>query len=128
MPLSTLHGSPRDDPRKTRGQDGSLLLSCKTLAFSTFCRFSPAHRLYPFQTKERATKGPISGITALFRRWFEVDDRHKCQRRAAGISQVKSLSHNVHGPAEALQPTAICFGKMDKVELRGSLKRGDCLA
>src|SRR3954447_588593 len=47
MPLSTLHGSPRDDPRKTRGQDGSLLLSCKTLAFSTFCRFSPAHRLWP---------------------------------------------------------------------------------
>src|SRR5206468_1020323 len=48
MPLSTLHESPRDDPRKTRGQDGSLLLSCKTLAFSTSCRFSPAHRLYPF--------------------------------------------------------------------------------
>ena len=80
-------------------------------------------RLYPFQTKERATKGPISGITALFRWWFEVDDRHKCQRRAAGVSQVKSLSHNVHGPAEALQPTAICFGKMDKVELRGKAIR-----
>src|SRR3954447_13959684 len=51
MPLSTLHGAPRDDPRKTRGQDGSLLLSCKTLAFSTFCRFSPAHRLSPFRTE-----------------------------------------------------------------------------
>ena len=30
------------DLRKTRGQDGSLLLSCKTLSFSTSCRFIPA--------------------------------------------------------------------------------------
>jgi hypothetical protein len=29
-------------PRKTRGQDGSLLLSCETLSFSTSCRFIPA--------------------------------------------------------------------------------------
>src|SRR3954464_6531349 len=39
-------------------------------------------------------------------------------KASTGVSQVKSLSHNVHGHAEALQPTAICFGKMDKVELR----------
>src|SRR4051794_18486848 len=62
-------------------------------------------------------------MAALFCRWFEVADRRKCPRRAAGVSRVKSLLHNVHGPAEALPPTAIGFGKMDKVELRGSLKR-----
>src|SRR3954454_7245658 len=75
-------------------------------------------RLYPFQTKERITKGPISGMTALFGRSFEVSDRRQCHRRAARVSQVKSLSHNTHGPAEALPPTAMGFGKMDKVELR----------
>ena len=32
------------NPRKTRGQGGSLLLSCETLSFSTSCRFIPAHR------------------------------------------------------------------------------------
>ena len=31
-----------DNLRKTRGQDGSLLLSCKTLSFSASCRFIPA--------------------------------------------------------------------------------------
>src|SRR4051795_10148410 len=41
-------------------------------------------------------------------------------KASTGVSQVKSLSHNVHGHAEALQPTAICFGKMDKVELNSS--------
>src|SRR3954447_13939586 len=82
---------------------------------------SPSARLYPFQTKERITKGPISGMTALFGRSFEVSDRRKCHRRAARVSQVKSLSHNTHGPAEALPPTAMGFGKMDKVELRGQL-------
>jgi hypothetical protein len=32
---------PRGSVCKTRGQDGSLLLSCKTLSFSTSCRFIP---------------------------------------------------------------------------------------
>src|SRR5205823_3128272 len=43
MPLSTLRLQPRDWRCKTRGQDGSLLLSCETLSFSTPCRFIPAH-------------------------------------------------------------------------------------
>jgi hypothetical protein len=43
MPLSTLRPPPRDDARKTRGQDGSLLLSCGTLSFPATCRFIPAH-------------------------------------------------------------------------------------
>src|SRR3954453_9481631 len=62
-------------------------------------------------------------MTALFGRSFEVSDRRKCHRRAARVSQVKSLSHNTHGPAEALPPTAMGFGKMDKVELRTSVQR-----
>src|SRR3954447_13357217 len=66
MPLSTLHGSPRDDPRKTRGQDGSLLLSCKTLAFSTFCRFSPAHRLWPFRKEPVRWRWPGKWSCLLF--------------------------------------------------------------
>ena len=35
-------GTPRGAPCKTRGQDGSLLLSCKTFSFSASCRFIPA--------------------------------------------------------------------------------------
>src|SRR5262245_61326041 len=43
VPLFTLRQTPRGAHRKTRGQDGLLLLSCKTLSFSTTCRFIPAH-------------------------------------------------------------------------------------
>ena len=44
MPLFTLRRSPHDAHRKTRGQDGSLLLSCRTLSFPTTCRFDPGAR------------------------------------------------------------------------------------
>ena len=43
MPLFTLRMPPRDDTRKTRGQDCLLFLSCRTLSFPTTCRFIPAH-------------------------------------------------------------------------------------
>ena len=43
MPLFTLRLPPRGNRRKTRGQNGSLLLSCRTLSFPTACRFIPAH-------------------------------------------------------------------------------------
>ena len=43
----SLRQSPHDDRRKTRGQDGSLLLSCRTLSFPTTCRFIPAHAHLP---------------------------------------------------------------------------------
>ena len=43
VPLFTLRLQPRDWRCKTRGQDGSLLLSCQTLSFLTSCRFIPAH-------------------------------------------------------------------------------------
>jgi hypothetical protein len=33
--------------RKTRGQDGSLLLSSRTLSFPTTCRFDPGARTRP---------------------------------------------------------------------------------
>ena len=41
MPLSTLHPAPRGTRRKTRGQDGSLLLSCGALSSPTARRFIP---------------------------------------------------------------------------------------
>src|SRR5262249_51680429 len=43
VPLSTLRWQPRGWPRMTRGQDGSLNLSCMTLPFTTPRRFIPAH-------------------------------------------------------------------------------------
>jgi hypothetical protein len=44
IPLSTLQATPRDVPRKTRGQDGfAVLLSCRALSSPTTCRFIPAH-------------------------------------------------------------------------------------
>ena len=41
MPLSTLHPAPRGTQRKTRGQDGSLLLSCGAPSSPTTRRFIP---------------------------------------------------------------------------------------
>ena len=52
MPLFTLRPSPRDAPRKTRGQDGSLLLSCRALSSPTTCRFIPALKLLKPQSQE----------------------------------------------------------------------------
>ena len=46
VPLLTLHAAPYDTSRMTRGQDGSLLLSCVTLSFTTRRRFSPAHQAF----------------------------------------------------------------------------------
>ena len=41
IPLSTLHPVPHGTQRKTRGQDGSLLLSCGALSSPTARRFIP---------------------------------------------------------------------------------------
>src|SRR6267143_3599603 len=43
VPLSTLHVQPCDYPRMTRGQVGSLRLTCTTFAFATSRRFISAH-------------------------------------------------------------------------------------
>src|SRR5262249_35425597 len=43
VPLSTLRRRPCDRQRRTRGRDGWLGLSRVTLAFTTPCRFVPAH-------------------------------------------------------------------------------------
>jgi hypothetical protein len=44
MPLFTLRLRPRDRNRKTRGQDGSLLPSCKTLAIRYYMPAYPGAR------------------------------------------------------------------------------------
>ena len=61
VPLSTLRVQPYDWPRMTRGQDGSLHLSCTALSSATPCRFRPALSPTPFA-------GPISsgGNTCVF--------------------------------------------------------------
>jgi hypothetical protein len=41
LPLSTLRWQPYGWPRMTRGQDGSLRLSCVTLSFTTPRRYYP---------------------------------------------------------------------------------------
>src|SRR2546423_11107044 len=46
VPLSTLHWLSCDDQCMTRGQDGLLLLSCRTLSFLASCRFIPAFPLF----------------------------------------------------------------------------------
>jgi hypothetical protein len=46
VPLSTLHVPPCVGPRMTRGQDGLLFLSCRTLSFPIPCRFIPAHSVF----------------------------------------------------------------------------------
>ena len=55
MPLSTLHPAPRGTQRKTRGQDGSLLLSCGALSSPTARRFIPTLAL-PYG------HGSVSGV------------------------------------------------------------------
>jgi hypothetical protein len=47
MPLFTLQSVPHGPDCKTRGQDGLLFLSCRTLSFPATCRFIPAHGLSP---------------------------------------------------------------------------------
>src|ERR1700694_5608485 len=47
VPLSTLRPRPRGHQRMTRGQDGSLHLSCTAVASATPCRFIPALTLTP---------------------------------------------------------------------------------
>jgi hypothetical protein len=52
VPLFTLRPPPHDDARKTRGQDGSLLLSCAALPSATSCRFIPAHPYPPPRSRQ----------------------------------------------------------------------------
>jgi len=54
-PLSTLRGCPREQPRMTRGQCGSLLLHCDGLAPSTPCRSPGASPLHPRKRKSLST-------------------------------------------------------------------------
>jgi hypothetical protein len=54
-PLSTLHVQPRDCPRMTRGQVGSLRLTCTTLSFATSRRFIPAHSVWVQEAAHLAT-------------------------------------------------------------------------
>ena len=69
VPLSTLHPAPRGTQRKTRGQDGSLLLSCEALSSSTARRFIPAIAL-PYgrgSDQSRTRKQAVAGQPRISR-------------------------------------------------------------
>jgi len=83
VPLSTLHVRPRGRPHMTRGQDGSLFLSCTTLSFATLCRFIP--------TLSRPG-GPLHG------------DRRGPRRNCGGVIQT-ALLHEVRRAAGPLKQT-----------------------
>src|SRR5580658_10821598 len=55
-PCRTLRDPPYDVSRMTRGQDGSLLLSCVTLSFTTQCRFSPALQTFRLMSSASAAR------------------------------------------------------------------------
>src|SRR5260370_6658172 len=59
MPLSMLHPAPHGTQRKTRGQDGSLLLSCGALSSPTARRFIPTLGGPP-------RRRPVRGVESFF--------------------------------------------------------------
>jgi hypothetical protein len=68
VPLSTLHVQPCDCPRMTRGQVGSLLLTCATLTFATPRRFIPAHSHFvPTCFRARRDSAALVVATVLMR-------------------------------------------------------------
>jgi hypothetical protein len=84
VPLFTLRLLPRDSLRKIRGQDGSLLLSCETLSFSTSCRFIPAH-----EASLVSQPSFPSGARARMRTNYPLDCLCEIQRRK-GSNKMKS--------------------------------------
>ena len=107
--LSTLHVQPCDYPRMTRGQVGSLRLTCTTLAFATSRRFIPAHSKVgpkpPDQTKKEADSPRIGlslyRIIAMPRRIvlslekpFPIGHQGTLRRRSAKakLREVRGLS------------------------------------
>jgi hypothetical protein len=96
VPLSTLRIPSRDVLRKTRGQDGSLLLSCMTLSFTTQGRFSPAHQTIVFCRLLEWAFGPRNP-TQKRRLW----GRQSCLR-----TRFQRVQPPVRRPAFSNLPTA----------------------
>ena len=65
VPLSMLHPAPHGTQRKTRGQDGSLLLSCGALSSPTARRFIPAIAL-PYGHGSVTFVSVLEFFTAIF--------------------------------------------------------------
>src|SRR5260370_12537398 len=66
VPLSTPHPRPHGRRRMTRGQDGSLDLSCAALASATPCRFIPALSWCPRNPAPRIQLGNSTTFLLLF--------------------------------------------------------------
>ena len=94
MPLSTLHPVPHGTQRKTRGQDGSLLLSCGALSSPTTRRFIPTIALAHARGSESFAAmhawRPISlACRFLFRENFEKESQR------LGLHERSSRAHTL---------------------------------
>src|SRR5467141_698431 len=75
VPLSTLHVQPCDCPRMTRGQVGSLRLTCTTLAFATSRRFIPAHSNWGPKLNRFTALSGVSLVKGQLNQWDLESDR-----------------------------------------------------
>src|SRR6202051_2493078 len=74
-PCPTLQVRPRDRPRMARGQDGSLLLSCMTLTFTTPRRFIPTlSSLQSCPTMQPAVRPPPQ--SGWLNEWYRLKGGH----------------------------------------------------
>jgi len=105
VPLSTLRCQPYGWPRMTRGQDGSLLLSCVTLSFTTPRRFIPAHS------------------TPLY--VPDLIQESKLVRRQTGapLGEESRLAAEVAASSRALSPNG-CRGRRSRIARQGKRRRG----
>src|SRR5216683_1677462 len=100
VPLSTLRWQPCGRPRMTRGQDGSLLLSCVTLSFSTPRRFIPAH----------STPLYVDDL---------VEESELVERQTgAALGERSRLAARVAASPIALSPNG-CVGRKSRIARRG---------
>ena len=83
VPLSMLRLHSYEYTRMTRGQHGSLLLSCERLSLSATHRFAPAHRILRFMPRlckitKQVAQG-VLGTTSLGTRVLRGDDWDQCR-------------------------------------------------
>jgi hypothetical protein len=113
VPLSTLHGVPYDTPRMTRGQVGSLLLSCMTLSFTTRRQF---------HQRTRMPSCPTSGqrLPLLCRHPFPGQFRRRypsaCSRSAM-TSSGASIPTDRRTRLSRMPMRSRCLGEMSRCEL-----------
>ena len=110
-PWPTLQVQPHDWPHMARGQDGSLLLSCMTLAFTTSRRFVP--------TLSRPRACPASRQAANREALSQRSKERPIDNRPAGWQRWQPA------PQEASRSLAVGSGDpLAGVDARPTLRRG----